>query len=251
MKKLPALLLAAAMILSLGACATTPEETVPTTSAPMTQPSEPAQTDSPTQPTVTEPEPSTAPTEPDPFDPALCAPLFGTWKTTVKMDKELLNMSYFTKKVTFALYYTFREDGTYAVHADETEFKDAIEKYETLMIDHMVERRYATYKADMERDGYGKTRIEELWANGAEAQARKDSEEFMVQLDLFGMFSQLLREGRYYVEDGRVYLAQGDGTFESDAFTVKNAKLTLTATDNRGLYRTLCINFPLTLTAED
>lgn len=250
MKKLTALLLAAAMLLGLGACATMPEETIPSTT-PITQPSVPVPTDPPTQPTVTEPEPTTAPTEPDPFDPSLCAPLFGTWKTTVTMDKELLNMSYFYKKVTFDLYYTFREDGTYAVHADETKFQDAIEKYETLMIDHMVERRYTTYKADMERDGYSQSRIDKLWAEGAEAEARTDSEAFMVKLDLFGKFSQLLRQGRYYVQDGRVFLEQEDGTFESDAFAVKNSKLTLSETNNRSLYGMLCIGFPLTLTAEN
>lgn len=249
MKKLTVLLLAAVMLLGLTACAGEPVQTDSTAST-VTEPQTIPTTEPMTQPT-TEPvtEPSTAPTEPELFDAEACAPLFGTWKTTVTMDKELLNMSYFYKKVTFELYYTFNEDGTFAVHVIEEDFKAAIEKYESLMIDHMVERRYATFKAEKEREGYGATRIDTLWAEGAKAQARTDSEEFMKGLDLYSRFSQLLRTGKYYVEDGRVYTALADDDYESSAFTVKGSNLTLTDTDNPVIYRTLCVNFPLTLTA--
>ena len=102
MKKLTALLLAAMLLLT--ACGTKPEPTVQTTiptTVPATQPE--------TQPTTlpsTEPEtvPSTAPVKSEKFDENACAPLFGTWKTTVTMDKELLNTSYFTIKVKFDLF---------------------------------------------------------------------------------------------------------------------------------------------------
>lgn len=247
MKKLTALLLAALMIL-LAACTPKPEQPATTTS-PTTEPATVPETEFATQPT-TEPvtEPSTAPTEPDKFDTEACASLFGTWKTTVTMDKELLNTSYFTKKVTFDLYYTFNEDGTFAVHVDEDAFKAAIEKFEGLMVEHMVERGYATFKAEMERDGYGATRIDTMWAEGEEAKVHAESEDFMKSLDLLGRFSQLLREGKYYVEDGRVYTALPDGGYEANAFAVENGKLTLSDTDNPSVYRMLCINFPLTLT---
>lgn len=247
MKKLIALLLAA-LILILAACA--PQEQPPaTTAAPTTEPATVPTTEPATQPT-TQPmtEPSTAPTEPDRFNSELCAPLFGTWETTVTIDKELLNTSYFTKKVTFELRYIFNEDGSFAIHVDEEAFKAAIEKFEGLMVDHMVERGYATFKAEMERDGYGASRIDTMWDEGEEAKVRAESEDFIVGLDLLGRFSQLLREGKYYVEDGKVYTALPDGGYEANTFTVKKDKLTLSDTDNRGIYRMLCINFPLTLT---
>ena len=254
MKKLTALLLAAVMLLSLAACAGAPEQTNPTTASAVTEPSTEPETEPVTQPVtepVTEPatEPSTEPPAHALFDSEACASLFGTWSTTVTMDKELLNTSYFNKKVTFALYYTFREDGTFAVHVDEEAFHTAITEFEGLLVEHMVERGYATFKAEMERDGYSQTRIETMWAEEEEARQRTEAENFMAGLNLLGRFSKLLREGQYYVEDGRVCTELADGTFESSAFTVKNAKLTLKDTDNLGLYRTLCINFPLVLTA--
>lgn len=249
MKKWTALLLAA-LILILGACG--PKEQSPATTAAMvTEPSTVPQTQ-PTQPTqpITQPvtEPSTAPTEPDLFDAEACAPLFGTWKTTVTLDKELLNTSYFTKKVTFELRYTFNEDGSFAVHVDQEAFEAAIEKFEGLMVEHMVERGYATFKAEMERDGYGSSRIDTMWAEGEEAKVRAESEDFMKGLDLLGLFSQLLREGKYYVQEGKVYTALPDGGYEGSTFAVKKGKLTLSDTDNLGIYRTLRIAFPLTLT---
>lgn len=241
MKKLTALLLAALMIL-LAACAPEqPDVTTAPTNEPVTEPSV-------TPTTQPETEPSTAPTEPDPFDAEACAPLFGTWKTTVTIDKELLNTSYFTQKVEFDLFYTFNEDGSFAVHAEEEAFKTAIEEFEGLMVDHMVERGYATFKADMEREGYGSSRIDTMWAEGEEAKVRGNAQEFMKELDLLVRFSALLREGEYYVEEGRVYTALTEGGFESNRFAVESSELTLSDTDNREIYRTLCINFPLTLT---
>lgn len=250
MKKLTALLLAAVMLLSLAACAGTPEQTETTTAPTVTEPQTTPTTEPATEPS-TEPatEPSTEPPAHELFDPEVCAPLFGTWNTTVTMDKELLNTSYFYKKVTFQLYYTFHEDGTFAVHVDEEDFKAAITEFESLLTDHMVERGYATFKAEMERQGYGESRIETMWAEEEEAKQRTEAEEFMAGLNLLGRFSQLLREGQYYVADGRVYTELADGNFESSTFTVKNSKLTLKDTDNLGIYRTLCINFPLKLTS--
>ena len=251
MKKLTALLLAAVMLLGLAACAGEPKQTdftAPTVSEPPTAPTTEPITQPTTQPVT---EPSTEPPTHELFDPETCASLFGTWKTTVTMDKELLNTSYLYKKVTFELYYTFNEDGTYAIHVDEEDFNAAITEFEGLLVDHMVERGYATFKAEMERDGYGATRIETMWDESEEAKQRTEAEDFVAGLDLLGRFSQLLREGQYYVEDGRVYTELADGNFESSAFTVKDTKLTLKDTDNLGIYRTLCISFPLALTSEN
>ena len=245
MKKLTALLLAAMLLLT--ACGTKPEPTVQTTiptTVPATQPE--------TQPTTlpsTEPEtvPSTAPVKSEKFDENACAPLFGTWKTTVTMDKELLNTSYFTKKVKFDLFYTFNEDGSFAIHVDEDAFKTAIADFEGLMVDHMVERGYATFQAEMERDGYSASRIDTMWAEGEEAKVRTESQDFITGLRLLNQFSQLLREGSYYVEEGRVYTALAKGGWESSAFTAKKSKLTLSDTDNSGIYRMLCVDFPMVL----
>lgn len=245
MKKLTSLLLAAMLLLA--ACGTNPaptaQTTVPTT-VPITQPE--------TQPTTlpsTEPvtAPSTAPVKPEKFNEEACAPLFGTWKTTVTMDKELLNTSYFTKKVKFDLFYTFNEDGSFAIHVDEDAFKSAIGEFEGLMVEHMVERGYATFQAEMERDGYSASRIDAMWAEGEEEKVRTESQDFMKSLGLLNQFSQLLRVGSYYVEEGRVYTALAESGWESSAFAVKKEKLTLSDTDNPGIYRMLCVEFPMVL----
>ena len=245
MKKLTALLLVAMLLLT--ACGTKPEPTVQTTiptTVPDTQPE--------TQPTTlpsTEPEtvPSTAPVKSEKFDENACAPLFGTWKTTITMDKELLNTSYFTKKVKFDLFYTFNEDGSFAIHVDEDAFNTAIEEFEGLMVEHMVERGYATFQAEMERDGYSASRIETMWAESEEEKVRTESQDFITGLGLLNQFSQLLREGSYYVEEGRIYTALAKGGWESSSFTAKKSKLTLSDTDNLGIYRMLCVDFPMVL----
>lgn len=252
MKKLTALLLAA-MILAMAACAGEPEQTTPSTVPTVAEPSTAPSTEPVTQPTTeptTEPstEPPTLPPAHEKFDPEACASLIGTWQTTVTMDKELLSMSYFYKKVTFKLYYTFDEHGFYAVHVDEEEFNTAIETYENLMIDHMVERRFATFKGQKEWAGVSAEKIAELWAAGEEQAAREDSEKFMATLSLKWRFSQLLRGGRYYVESGVVYTELAGGDFGTNKFTVKNSKLTLRNTNNGEIYRTLCMNFPMVLT---
>jgi len=245
MKKLTALLLAAMLLLA--ACGANPEPaaqtTVPTTTPathPVTQPSTLPSTEPATVP-------STAPVKSEKFDEEACAPLFGTWKTTVTMDKELLNTSYFTKKVKFDLFCTFNQDGSFAIHVDEDAFKTAIEEFEGLMVEHMVERGYATFQAEMERDGYSASRIDTMWAEGEEEKVRTESEDFIESLGLFNQFSQLLREGSYYVEEGRVYTALAESGWESSAFGVKKDKLTLSDTDNPGIYRMLCVKFPLVL----
>lgn len=244
MKKLTVMLLT--VMLLLAACGADPEPTaqttIPATSA--TQPETQPTTLPSTQP---ETEPSTAPVKSEKFDEAACAPLFGTWKTTVTMDKELLNTSYFTKKVQFDLFYTFNQDGSFAIHVDEEQFKGAIAEFEGLMVEHMVERGFASFQAEMERDGYSASRIDEMWAEGEEEKVRTESQDFIKSLGLFDQFSQLLREGNYYVEEGRVYTALAESGWESSAFTVKKSKLTLSDTDNQGIYRMLCVDFPLVL----
>jgi predicted small lipoprotein YifL len=254
MKKLTALLLAALMITMAACGAKQPQPQPSATTSPSTAPTTVPETEPTTQP-ITQPTtvpvtiPSTAPVMHEKFDAEACASLLGTWKTTVTMDKELLNTSYFTKKVKFDLFYTFNEDGSFAIYVDEEAFTAAIAQFESLMVEHMVERGYATFKADMERDGYGSTRIEELWAEGEEAKVRGETENFVKGLNLLGRFSQLLREGQYYVEDGRLYTAHPENGWESSKFKVKNGNLTLSNTDNPGIYRMLCINFPLKLAA--
>lgn len=248
MKKLTVLLLVA---LLLAACGANPEPTVQTTvptTLPATQPTVQTQTQ-PTTPPPTEPAtvPSTVPVKAEKYDETACAPLFGTWKTTITMDKELLNTSYFTKKVQFDLFYSFNQDGSFSVHVDEEAFTTAIEEFEGLMVEHMVERGYATFKADMERSGYSADRIDTMWAEGEEEKVRTETQDFIKELKLLNQFSKLLRGGTYYVEEGRVYTELAESGWESSAFKVKKGKLTLSDTDNPGIYRMLHVNFPLVL----
>ena len=243
MKKLTALLLAAMLLLT--ACGTKPEPTVQTTiptTVPATQPE--------TQPTTlpsTEPEtvPSTAPVKSEKFDENACAPLFGTWKTTVTMDKELLNTSYFTKKVKFDLFYTFNEDGSFAIHVDEDAFKTAIADFEGLMVDHMVELRYFTFRGPLEYQGLTEEAILEQWGKGPEQEARQECEKTVAALNLYYRFKRLLREGQYYVNGSKVYTQLSADKFESNSFTVNGKIMSLNNTNNMPTYRDICVDFPL------
>ena len=247
MKKLTALLLTAAILLGMAACAVTPgqsETTVPT----VTQPSVPDNTDAtvPSSEPVTEP--STVPTEPSLFDKETCAPLFGTWVTTITLDNDIQHMADFKGKVTFSLYYSFYENGVFWIHMDWEEGSSAFTEFESLMVEHMVEKGYLAFRAEKSRKGYSKAKIDAMWAESEQAKARAQYETTISQLNLFGRFQKLLRGGEYYVLDGRLYTALDGEKFESSAFTLEEGVLTLKDTDNLGAYRLLSIDFPMTLT---
>lgn len=261
MKKLTAFLLSLVLAISMAACAApsqSGETTAPTepevSTAPSTEPTvtEPPVTEPPvTEPPVTEP-PETEPpvTEPpmphEKFNAKACKRLFGTWKTTVTLDRNILHFDTFTGKTTFQLYYTFTEDGQFTAWADETEFKNAISTYEDLLVDYMVQQRYIEFRGQMEWNGtLDETIINEQWAAGPEAQARADCEAFIPTLNLYYHCSDLLRSGQYYVEDGKLYTQLADESFESSAYSAGSTNLVLTNTSNPGVYSPLNLRFPL------
>ena len=242
MKKFTALLLTAAMLLTMAACAAEPEPPV-TTGQPTTEPST-QPTTQPTEPPETEP----APTEYFMFQREACQPLFGTWQYTVTLDKDLQNMTDFEKSVSFQMYYTFNEDSTFAARVDEDAFRTAISEFEEALLEYMMDRGYTSFRADLRRIGYSVERIDQLWADGEEAKVRKNAETTIAALGLGRQCSQLIRSGYYYVVEGRVYTSLNEQAFEASTFTVEDGTLTLLDTDNPLVYRPLRINFPLTLT---
>lgn len=256
MKKLLCLLLIGALVLAMAACSAAPEQPETTTALTETDPSTESSGDPPvTDPPITEP-PITEPpvTEPPPahekFDASKCASLMGTWSVTVTLDNKLMNFEYFSGKTTFTLYYSFDENGYFRAYADKEEFENAIDTFEELVVEHMVELRYTTFKGQKEWEGYlSYDEIDAMWLNGPEVEARTDCEEFVATLNLYHHCADLLREGQYYVEGGKLFTALEDGSFESSAYLVKTDSLTLTNTDNAQVYSLLNIRFPLVLTA--
>lgn len=259
MKKSICLILALALMLALAACERAPDpasataDTQPTTEPTVTDPpiTEPPITEPPvTEPPVTEP-PITEPPDIEPpeahekFDAAKCAPLLGTWSTTITLDGQLQNFELFTGRTTFELYYSFDEFGYFRAYADQTEFDNAIDDYEAMVIDHMVELRYITFKGPLEYQGVPEEEIQAQWFNGPELDARVECEEAVAALNLYHRFGKLLREGQYYVDSGKLYTQLSDGTFESSTYVPEATALSLMSSSNLPLYRDICINFPL------
>lgn len=253
MKKLICLFLA--LILTLCACAAPGTPAPSATEPPVTDPTvtEPPVTEPPvTEPPVTEP-PATEPPEEEPFlaherfDAAACAKLIGTWSVTITLDNDLQNLSLFTGKTSFTLHYTFGEDGHFQAWADETEFDKAIDDYETMVIDHMVDLRYITFMGPLEYQGVPEEEILNRWNNGPREEAQAECADSVATLNLYHRFKRLLREGQYYVNDGKVYTQLSDDKFEANTYTVSGSVLTLRNTTNMGVYRDICVNFPMKL----
>ena len=263
MKKLICTLLA---LLLLAGCSNSSEPTTPTeapqsTTAPtVAEPpaTEPPITEPPiTEPPVTEP-PSTEPPDDPPveeppfvahenFDAKACAPLIGTWSSTITLSGSLQNLDMFTERTTFQLYYTFDDTGYFRIWADQTEFDKAIDEFEAKVIDHMVDLRYITFKGPLEYQGVKDEEIRNRWMNGPELEARVECEESVAALNLYHRFKRLLREGQYYVSDGKLYTQLSEDKFESNGYQVSAEAINLRNTSNMSTYRDICINFPMLL----
>ena len=246
-----------ALMLILSACAAPNAPTVPATDPTVTDPTvtEPPVTEPPvTEPPATEPQPTDPPADPpepfvahENFDAAACANLIGTWSVTVTLDKDLQNLSLFTGKTSFTLHYTFYEDGHFETWADEAEFTKAIDDYEAMVIDHMVDLRYITFMGPLEYQGIPEEEIKTRWQNGPEMEARSECADSVAALNLFHRFKRLLREGQYYVNEGKVYTQLSGDKFEANSYTVSGSVLTLRTTTNMSVYRDICVNFPMKL----
>lgn len=245
-----------AVMLLLSACTAKPTHTDPTVPE-TTQPTEPLPTDPPpTDPLPTDPLPTDPPEDPpieepfqahEKFDATACAGLMGTWTTTITLVNDLQNLELFSKETSFTLHYTFREDGSFSAWADETEFNTAIEEYEAAVIDHLVNLRYQTFYGQLEYQGVAEEEIQQRWLEGPELEARNESEKNVAALNIYHRFKLLLREGQYYVSDGKLYTQLKQTKFESNSYTLSKTGLTLRTTDNRNTYRDICVDFPLVL----
>ena len=261
MKKLICILFA---MLLLTACSAGPEPTTtpqPTTVPTLTEPTptdppitEPPVTEPPvTEPPVTEPPvidpPDDPPEEPfaphENFDAAKCASLIGTWSTKITLSGEIQNLELFTGKTEFTLNYTFDEEGRFSTWVDQATFTSAIDEFEALMVDHMVELRYFTFRGPLEYQGLTEEAILEQWGKGPEQEARQECEKTVAALNLYYRFKRLLREGQYYVNGSKVYTQLSADKFESNSFTVNGKIMSLNNTNNMPTYRDICVDFPL------
>lgn len=249
MKKLTTLLLCAVLVLATAACAA-PEQPSETNLPQQTETNQPTTQPPVTEPAVTEP-PVTNPPAHEKFDLVACMPLRGSWSATIKLNADLLNLERFTEETSFQLNYSFDKHGQYSVSVDMKEFTAAIETYEKLVVDHMVQMQYSQYKITMGWKGHSAAKIDEMWKDGPEADARTACAETVDTMNLYHRFMKLTRQGQYYVEDGALFLQNGETGFESCDYLVNNGELTLENTNNPGLYRSLNIQFPFVLTQSE
>lgn len=232
-----------------------PTDPIPTDPVPTDPiPTDPVPTDPiPTDPTPTDPEeqpPEEQPPEEElfqaheKFDATVCASVVGTWSTTITLSGALQNLEMFTERTSFRLHYTFDENGYFRVWADQTEFDNAIDEFEAMVIDHMMELSFDTFKGPLVYQGVPEDQILERWMNGAELEARVEVEESVAALNLYHRFKRLLREGQYHISGGKLYTQFSEDSFEANGYIVTSTSLTLRNTNNMSVYRDICINFP-------
>ena len=252
------IILLALMLLTACAAAPTPTEGTHSTTAPTVtepNPTEPSVTEPPiTVPPVTEPPTTEPPIDPpedeifephESFDTAKCASLMGTWSTKITLSGELQNLEMFTGRTEFTLNFTFDEEGRFRAWADQAEFTNALDEFEALMVDHLVELRYYTFKGPLEYQGLEEEAILERWGSGPEQEARQECEANVAALNLYHRFKRLLREGQYYVSGSKVYTQISEEKFESNSYTVNGKVMSLNNTNNMSTYRDICVDFPL------
>jgi len=243
MKKIFALLLAVLTVL-LAACGSEP--LLPAT--PDTPPAVTATPDEPTKPTQTEPvtEPTTLAN--DRFDPEASAPIIGSWTTVITLGGEMFNLTDMEATVQMNLVYQLNSDGTYYRGVHQEEYYTAIAAYGAAVEKFLIDRFYATFKAEKLIEEVSKKKIDALWEESEKANAEEQARRFIEGMHLDYRFSQLNSSGDYYEEDGVIWFSQEDGTYEPCSYNVSDIGLMVTKVENEKLYKQLGLEIPLLLT---
>ena len=244
MKKIFALLLAVLTVL-LAACGRQPDP-VATPDTPLAATPDTASTpDEPVQPTEA-PQPTTLAN--DRFDPEASAPIIGSWTTVITLDGEMFNLTDMEATVQMNLVYQLNSDGTYYRGVNQEEYHAAIADYGTAVEQFLIDRFYATFKAEKLIEGVSKKKIDALWEETEKAGAEEQAKRFVEGLYLDYRFSQLNGSGDYYEENGIIWFSQEDGSYEPCSYNVSDIGLTVTQVENIKLYDQLGLEIPLLLT---
>ncbi len=154
------------------------------------------------------------------FTTADCKDLFGTWNTTVTVDKSFIGDDLFEGQFDAVVTVTYAPDGTGSFYMEVVD----LEEYRTAMFDYVKSSTYA----QMELMGYSKAMTD------ATVQ-----QEFGMTMDAYIQAAVDMLDGSelaeemtfiYYVEDGRLHMGDswdgvntyGDYTVEKDTLTVEN-----------------------------
>ncbi len=209
-RKLIALLLLAAMLLMLCACATgTPPEATPSA-----------------------------------LDEATKA-LIGSWRFDVTVNGNNLGMEGFESTVTIPFAFSFDENRKYRMTLVEDEAEAAIRPFNEALEEFMINQLYQNLAADgMDKDAadaaFSKTynmTIPEYAHNSVEA------------FNLLESFRSLSLEGIYYVMDGKLYISDSGSTeFQSSTLNVTDTELTLLDSSAPASWEALDLEFPVVMT---
>lgn len=167
--------------------------------------------------------------------------LVGTWQCaldlTEKMDEEMaanLGTEY-TSEVPVSLYLTtvFNEDGTFSMSPDLDATTESLNAYIQALKPALVELLYK------EAEDRGMTRDEfdsALADSGLTVESQVDS--VLALFDVSTLLSDVeseLDSGKYKLEDGRLYLAETDGSFtQADSVGCTVSGSTMQWTDDQG-----------------
>lgn len=167
--------------------------------------------------------------------------LVGTWQCaldlTEKMDEEMaanLGTEY-TSEVPVSLYLTtvFNEDGTFSMSPDLDATTESLNAYIQALKPALVELLYK------EAEDRGMTRDEfdsALADSGLTVESQVDS--VLALFDVSTLLSDVeseLNSGKYKLEDGRLYLAETDGSFtQADSIGCTVSGSTMQWTDDQG-----------------
>lgn len=225
MKNKLILLIAAAIALSLLACA---KEADPSGSAPDSQPTAaPTQPQVTTAPTTVPTEPTTVPTQPSyPFDAEEADFLYGLWQSELTVDEDMLGLPGLGKSFKLTVYVEFDDLGMVYTYVDKTQAEEAFDK---LFSNKNVRKfvKNACY-AQLEEQGLSKKEaeaaIKETYGMTMDQYVDFYIETVRDALDFEGMSART----HYYAEGNDLYvLSQSGEGWEEYAIKVENGKMTI------------------------
>lgn len=232
MKKLLILALVLVLTLTFAACTQEKQPEKPTDGSATAAP-----TDSPTVPT----EEDTTPV----FDPAAAAPLIGDWHIDFFFHGADIGIEGFDADMVLPMVFHFGEDGTYTITLDREAAEESAKQFQNALKEHMVEMMYSEFTDQ----GLDREAADEAMQTRYQMTVEEFAAQSVEQMDLTSLFDTMnSAAANYYVQDGKLYTAQGGGDYDISDFTVSGDTLTLLNTTDETMWTDMGVTMPAKLT---
>lgn len=160
------------------------------------------------------------------------ADLYGTWERTFNITETMMDgagdeYADFNEQIELKMILEFKEDGSYAMYADEATTEDNFNQWVDALAAYETELIYSTY----EEQGFSREEIDEQ----AQQQYGSTMEEYVLEtekenFDIDEIMSSLSSEGVFEAKNGKLYMADTEILpNQYDLYTLEGDTLTINA----------------------